>query len=817
MTSSNRNVSKRRAAKDSEISYKNVEGAHPRSKNISSARMPAAESRMPATRHTSTRAGSSNRPAPARIAPNVTATSKSRGHRRGAEGAAAPSNSARTSRAKSGRATSANATGKRVPKHSPSANSRNSKPLGGKPATSVLSTIGQTVVLILSSLAHAIARGFLFLFSKSKVAALVILTLCVWLVIYGGLTLATGDKIYDRIQIGDVDVSGMTMAEAASAVSSKYESSVADNSLYIFASNDLAENADIQTQIMQQEALDEQISFEDARQNKQLWIATADSSGATLDSWALAQAAYEAGRNKGFFGDLLTRTFGSKIELALIFDSDTLESFLVDIDDVIGSSTKASGVNIEGTHAVAYSGQDGNIVDRAQFKKQLSTTLLESDGSADKWVAEAVYAQMPVTYEAAQQAADIINQALEVTPTFQTGETYVKVSTDKLATWIKTNIAYTDENNQSAETAYILPWIDSSVATSDIVALVNGDTSSSVAVTFTKNDEGIFVTPAGEITIPAPEEAIATLNQALFGSFEDLASSGKDASNAVIDTAATQGLQLATKTTSDAMTLQDALDLGVVSVIANYTTQFSETSSTVNRTHNINLISQMLDSYIVPSGGQWSFNDQAGACDESQGFKAAGAISGGEYVDDIGGGVCQVATTIFNAVYNAGLEVVERHNHSLYIASYPAGRDAAIAYPYLDLVWNNDTSSDVLVQMTTGTGWVDCALIGVSPNRTVTTETGEWQEGESYSLRIDTDDTIDANSYYTKTAGTDGSQISVTRKVYSSGGDLLMTDVFSSVYDPVTEVIKAGTSVDTDALYAEKTAQMSASKSKSGE
>ena len=63
------------------------------------------------------------------------------------------------------------------------------------------------------------------------------------------------------------------------------------------------------------------------------------------------------------------------------------------------------------------------------------------------------------------------------------------------------------------------------------------------------------------------------------------------------------------------------------------------------------------------------------------GYKNAGAIVDGEYTDEIGGGVCQVATTVYNAVYDAGYPIVERHNHTLYIASYPEGRDAAIAFP----------------------------------------------------------------------------------------------------------------------------------------
>lgn len=85
-----------------------------------------------------------------------------------------------------------------------------------------------------------------------------------------------------------------------------------------------------------------------------------------------------------------------------------------------------------------------------------------------------------------------------------------------------------------------------------------------------------------------------------------------------------------------------------------------------------------------------------GEANEEAGFQAAHAIINGEYDDAIGGGICQVATTVFNAVYEAGYPVTERRNHSLYISSYPTGRDAASAYPDLDLTWVNDGTSDVL-------------------------------------------------------------------------------------------------------------------------
>ena len=240
------------------------------------------------------------------------------------------------------------------------------------------------------------------------------------------------------------------------------------------------------------------------------------------------------------------------------------------------------------------------------------------------------------------------------------------------------------------------------------------------------------------------------------------------------------------------LTFQEAVDKGVVGPIGTFTTTYTTGQGTENRNHNIELVSQILDNSICKSGETWSYNGTTGDCNEEKGFLGAGAIIDGEYTDSVGGGICQVATTVFDAVYESGLPVVERHNHSLYIASYPAGRDAAVSYPELDLVWRNDTASDVLVKVSTQVGSVTATLYGVDPGYQVTTETGQWEAGKKYSTTTKVDDTLAPGTSYVKTRGTDGSTIEVTRTVKDVNGNIVRQDLFASVYDPINEVILKG-------------------------
>ena len=87
----------------------------------------------------------------------------------------------------------------------------------------------------------------------------------------------------------------------------------------------------------------------------------------------------------------------------------------------------------------------------------------------------------------------------------------------------------------------------------------------------------------------------------------------------------------------------------------------------------------------------FSLNHAIGERTIERGFRSAPVIIGNEYAEEVGGGTSQVATTVFNAAWEAGLRITERHPHSLYISRYQLGRDATVYWPSLDLKFVNDT------------------------------------------------------------------------------------------------------------------------------
>ena len=121
---------------------------------------------------------------------------------------------------------------------------------------------------------------------------------------------------------------------------------------------------------------------------------------------------------------------------------------------------------------------------------------------------------------------------------------------------------------------------------------------------------------------------------------------------------------------------------GSRSTSASYTTIYG---GEANRLHNVRLVAQLVDRTLIPPGAEFSFNRTTGERTAEKGFLEAPVIINGELQTGLGGGVCQVSTTVFNAAYEAGLPIASRTNHSLYISHYPTGRDATVNYPDLDL------------------------------------------------------------------------------------------------------------------------------------
>lgn len=145
--------------------------------------------------------------------------------------------------------------------------------------------------------------------------------------------------------------------------------------------------------------------------------------------------------------------------------------------------------------------------------------------------------------------------------------------------------------------------------------------------------------------------------------------------------------------------------------LASFTTNFD--SSNISRTSNIRLASNKLNGTVLEAGKTLSFNDIVGARVKERGFLPAKIIENGEFVEGVGGGVCQVSTTLYNAAVLSGLKISEYHPHSLAVGYVPPSRDAMVSGTSCDLKITNPFSCPVFIRAKTVWGSVTFDIYGL--------------------------------------------------------------------------------------------------------
>lgn len=195
------------------------------------------------------------------------------------------------------------------------------------------------------------------------------------------------------------------------------------------------------------------------------------------------------------------------------------------------------------------------------------------------------------------------------------------------------------------------------------------------------NDENNWPPYAYTDDVPGKELDITGLNARIVGMVDRLESG-------VVDLA---------PTTVQAPITREYLE-GQIVKLASFETSIGKTGDYVEARHeNIRIGTERFDRLIIKSGESVSFNKVAGKRTASNGYQPALELAYGEYVEGYGGGICQVSSTLYNAVVNAGLEVKTRYQHSLPSSYVDLGMDATVQDGRLDFVFKNNTSSDIFI------------------------------------------------------------------------------------------------------------------------
>ena len=239
-------------------------------------------------------------------------------------------------------------------------------------------------------------------------------------------------------------------------------------------------------------------------------------------------------------------------------------------------------------------------------------------------------------------------------------------------------------------------------------------------------------------------------------------------------------------------TTREALAMGIDRRMAAYKTYYS---GTADRISNLQLGVEELDGTLVRPGGTFSLNAAIGERTVERGFRSAPVIIGTKFAEEVGGGTSQVATTVFNAAWEAGLHITERNPHSLYISRYQLGRDATVYWPSLDLKFANDTKTWVLVKGFVESDGISVAIYG-GERRKVESSAGTFEVTGPVPIKRVRDKTLAKGKTVVEEEGSTPSRTSVTRTVYAPDGSVIRDETWTTSYKGETRIVRVGTKVD---------------------
>ena len=226
-----------------------------------------------------------------------------------------------------------------------------------------------------------------------------------------------------------------------------------------------------------------------------------------------------------------------------------------------------------------------------------------------------------------------------------------------------------------------------------------------------------------------------------------------------------------------------------IDLIAEYETNFNEQN--INRSTNIKLATSKLNEKIILPGEIFSFNDVVGRRTEEKGFKLAHVYQNGKIVDGLGGGICQVSSTLYNACLYANLNIIERKSHQFMPAYIEVGRDATVVDGYIDFKFKNTRNYPIKLICSADSGKLKCKIYGKKEETEYNVEVkSEILECIKFKSIYEEDDNIKEKIIVQN--GKNGYK-SKTYKILKINENIISKELISiDTYNVINEIIKTG-------------------------
>ena len=240
--------------------------------------------------------------------------------------------------------------------------------------------------------------------------------------------------------------------------------------------------------------------------------------------------------------------------------------------------------------------------------------------------------------------------------------------------------------------------------------------------------------------------------------------------------------------------------------LSKVTTRYS--AKKVNRVSNVKLAASLINGTVLNPGEVFSYNKVVGPRTTARGFKSAAIFAAGEVVDGIGGGICQVSSTLYMASVYADLETVKRTNHSFYVDYAPKGQDATVVYGSIDFQFRNNTDAPIKIFASANNTSVTVTIKGTASSQKKVEFQSKTVSTTPFTEKTVVDNSLKPGERVIKQAGQNGMQLEVYRVVYDANGKVIRREHENTTrYKPMQQIVSVGPAAQTAAPQTQEQPQ----------
>ncbi|MFF5973474.1 VanW family protein [Streptomyces sp. NPDC012769] len=407
--------------------------------------------------------------------------------------------------------------------------------------------------------------------------------------------------------------------------------------------------------------------------------------GLTVDVAATADRAADPSRDPVTVIGRLFSTGSRDIEPVVAFDATKARAAMASVAKEHDRTVREGAVAFKKGKAVVTPARDGQKLDADKAVDALRAAYPGAGGSAPVVLPVSVTHPKVGAAEVDRFVKDFATPALSGPVTLTTGGNRLSIPAATLADHLKVR----------TEGGRLNPSLDSRslLRDPDVARPLHTFTGGPVEASLGVRDGKVVVERDGRPGREVSADALGRAVQPL------LTQVGAAARTAPVET----------KVTQPELTAENLAALGITEQMSTFTVNFP---TAPYRTTNIGRAVELINGSIVQPGEVWSFNRTVGERTEANGFVDGTMIMDGQYQKAPGGGVSAVATTVYNALFFAGVKPVEHGAHSFYIERYPAGREATVAWGTLDLKFRNDSGKPIYIKASSTDSSVTVSFLG---------------------------------------------------------------------------------------------------------